>query len=167
MPIELADTVIEKTRFTSGLGRGSVTTAVADGAEEKGRMRPARQQNKFRRKPRQHDVSGGDFSGSVAVNATLSAVLAGDVAVGVTSPVGFAGNASPDAVLLAACIGVASRTDHAEGLPLAVAEVASSADIAGAASSVLVLGRSWGGFPGRYRRGGVQWVLFTPLVHSE
>ena len=28
-----------------------------------------------------------------------SAVLAGDVAVGVTSPVGFSGNASPDMVL--------------------------------------------------------------------
>ena len=53
------------------------------------------------------------------------------------------------------------------GCLLAVAEVASSADIAGAASSVLVLGRSWGSFPGRYRRGGVQWVLLTPLVHSE
>ena len=35
---------------------------------------------------------------SITVDATLSAVLAGDVAVGVTSPVGFAGSASPDVV---------------------------------------------------------------------
>ena len=123
-----------------------VATGVADGEEEIGRMRPARQQKKFRRKPRHPDVSGGDFAGSVAVDATLSAVLAGDVAVGGTSPVGFAGGASPDLVLPAVaevassadCVGVASPTDHAEVLPLAVAEVASSADIAGVASSIFV-----------------------------
>ena len=45
------------------------------------------------------------------------AVLAGDLAVGVASPVGFAGSVSPDVILpavaegapLADCVGVASR----------------------------------------------------------
>ena len=76
---------------------------------------------------------------------TLSAVLAGDVTVFVTSLVGFAGTTPPDVVLpaiaevasLADCVGWTSPTDHAEVLTLAVAEVASSADIAGAASSAV------------------------------
>ena len=59
-------------------------------------------------------------TGSVAVDATLSAVLARDVAVSVTFPVGFAGNASPDVVLPA------------------VAEVVSSADCVGVASSAVL-----------------------------
>ena len=75
MPVELVETLIEKTRFTSELGRGSETTGVADCAEEMGRMRPAHQQNKFWRKPRQPDVSGGDFAKSVAVDVLGGGVL--------------------------------------------------------------------------------------------
>ena len=45
------------------------------------------------------------------MDATLSAVLAGDMAVGVTALAGLAGNAPPDVVLLADTE-VASSADH-------------------------------------------------------
>ena len=86
-------------------------------------------------------MSGNDLAGRVAVDATFPAVLAGDVAIGAASPAGFALSVSPDVILptvaegapLADCVGVASSTpsDRAEVFSLAVAEVASSADIAG------------------------------------
>ena len=54
----------------------------------------------------------------VAVDVTLPAVLAGDVAIGAASPFGFAGSVSPDVILsafaegapLGDCVGVASPT---------------------------------------------------------
>ena len=74
------------------------------------------------------NVSGNDLAGRMDVDATLPAVLAGDVAVG---GVGFAGSVSLEGAPLADCVGVASPTGRAEAFPLAVAEVASSADIPG------------------------------------
>ena len=67
-----------------------------------------------------------EVSRCVTVDATLSAVLAGDVAVGVTAPGGLAGNPPPDVVLLADTevassadhVGVATPVDHAQVLPL-------------------------------------------------
>ena len=73
------------------------------------------------------------------MGASLPVVLAGDVAVGMTSLVNFAGSASPDVVFpaiakeapLADCAGVASPDDCAMAVPSTVAEVASATDIAG------------------------------------
>ena len=81
-----------------------------------------------------------DFARRVAVGASLPVVLAGDVAVGTTSLVNFAGSASPDVVFpaiakeapLADCAGVASPDDCAMAVLSTVAEVASATDIAGA-----------------------------------
>ena len=125
---------------TSGPGRASVPAGVGDALDVIGKIRPARQQ--FKKNPRQPEVSRCDFDGTVAVDATVATVLAGDVAVGVTSPAGLAKNALPDVVFLADAevassvdrLGVASPADRAEALPLAIAEVASSA-IAEVASS--------------------------------
>ena len=173
LPVEPVNAVMVNPRVTSGPGQASVPTGVADASEVIGKMWPARQQKMFKKNPRQPEVSRCDFAGTVAVDATLSAVLAGDVAVGVTSPAGLAGNAPPDVVFLADAevassadrVGVASSADCAEVWPLAVtevvspavAEVASSADFAQAASSPLL----------RWRPRPTPWVLLTHMTCSE
>ena len=99
--METVKAVIVNPRVTSGPGRALVPTGVADASEVIGKMQPAPQQKMFKNNPRQLEVSKCDFAGTVTMDATLSAVLAGDVAVGVTTPAGLAGNALPDVVFLA------------------------------------------------------------------
>ena len=120
--------------------QGSVPTGVTDGPDEMGKMRPARMQKRSWNKSEHSIVSRNDLAGRVAVDATPSAVLAGDAAVGAASLVGFAGSVSPDVILppiaegtpLADCVGVAPPTGRAEVFSMAVAAVVSSADISGA-----------------------------------
>ena len=132
MPLE----PVNKLRVFSNPRQGSVPTGVTDSPEEMGR--PERKQKKFQNKSEFLNVLGNDLAGRIAVDATLPAVLSGDVAIGAAPPVGFAGSVSPDVILpavaegapLADCVGVASPTGRADVFSLAVAEVASSADIA-------------------------------------
>ena len=99
-----------KTRIASEPGLSLITAGVANSREETGRMQPAHQQGQSRK---------GLGRGWGAGDVTLSAALAGDVAVGVKSPVGSLGGASVDVVPSAIagvaspadCVGVASSTD--------------------------------------------------------
>ena len=152
MPPEPAQSVVQHFRVVSEKGRGLVFSGVPNVREEKGRMRPARQQRKSQDKPERAGITKNDDSaGRVAVHTTLPVALAGDVAVGTTSLVDFAGSTSlevgfpavAEGTSLADCAGVASPVVGAKAGPSTVAEVASLADIAGAAPLPLLSWRHW------------------------
>ena len=142
-PVEPIKAVTVAPRITSEPVSGMLPSGVGGAAEEIGKMRPARRQKMLKEKPRHSEVSMDDFAGSVAVDATLSAILAGDVAIGTTSPVDFVGGAcvmASTAVLAGdAAVGVAFPA-VAEVASSAVAEVASSADIDEVASLAASVG---------------------------
>ena len=89
-----AKTGVQDLRVVSEAGQGSVLAGVPDIRRERGRMRPARQQKNLSNKPERANVINNDFTEGVAVAATPPVMLAGDVAIGKTSLVDFAGGAS-------------------------------------------------------------------------
>ena len=98
--------------------------------------------------------------------------IAGDVAVGTASPVGFAGSVSLDVILpavaegmpLADCVGSAPPTGRAEVFSLAVAGVVSSADIAMSAVPPAVAGVVTLAVLVEVMPPSIMWVLLTLLV---
>ena len=112
---------------------GAMPTGAVGATKATGKTLPSHQQRTSRGELHMNKVIMFGPAESVAVGVTPSADLAGDVAIGVTSPADLAGVitagvASLDDLAGDATVGVASP---------AVAEVASSADLARVASSAV------------------------------
>ena len=124
---------------------GTVPTGAVDATRDTGRALPWRRQKTSKEDLHTNRVILSDLADTVAVGAIPLADLAGNVAIGVASPANLAGIVTAGVASSAdlagdATVGVASSADLAGDATVgvvspAVAEVASSADLAGVVSS--------------------------------